>query len=438
MASPEFSGGANLEMSSNVRRIYYLVVLSAFFSALVFGDSAAAKQVTLGPYNTLDGKYEVTFDTSRISEEQMKQLVLLSPALSSLDYTLAPSLELCVTGDPRYRECGDRRLESPNFLPNAEVNLNLGRQALKFVSTLRYPKELQRVVRYLKDSLSFSLWIQEARYQFFKTWELALLKRQSHDIDPTRLCDSILKTIERTSSQGDKYQLTKDWWNCMNRPFRERLGDYPLEAWQGFLKAYGIEEGPAVKRLFLRATDLEEKRRYAEAKTLYERIIREYPEDIKEDEISSTKYSALALDRLNVMACGSKRSADFSTKEPQVLAHHIRDALLKKDTIALANLASCEFLVGVKDSDNLWSLAPHEAGTIILAASQRFDFRSSSSAKLSEQYWRLEFSDSERKESYVFGLKKIRNAWVWDSFTTSSSTLLDLLYAPKKKNPKQK
>ncbi len=134
-------------MSSNVRRIHYLVVLAVFFSALVFGDNAAAKQVTLGPYDTADGKYDVTFDTSRIPEEQMKQFVLLSPALSPSDYMFAPSLELCITRDPRYRDCGSRKLDSPNFFSNAEVNLDRGREVLQFLSTLSFPKELQKVVR---------------------------------------------------------------------------------------------------------------------------------------------------------------------------------------------------------------------------------------------------------------------------------------------------
>jgi len=205
MASSEFSGAAHLEMSSNVRRIHYLVVLAVFFSALVFGDNAAAKQVTLGPYDTADGKYDVTFDTSRIPEEQMKQFVLLSPALSPSDYMFAPSLELCITRDPRYRDCGSRKLDSPNFFSNAEVNLDRGREALQFLSTLSFPKELQKVVRYHKDSLSFSLWIQETRYQFFKTLDSNLLKRQSHGIDPTRLCNSILKKIEHASTQSEKY-----------------------------------------------------------------------------------------------------------------------------------------------------------------------------------------------------------------------------------------
>ncbi|TLY43609.1 MAG: hypothetical protein E6K61_01795 [Nitrospirae bacterium] len=436
MASSEFSGAAHLEMSSNVRRIHYLVVLAVFFSALVFGDNAAAKQVTLGPYDTADGKYDVTFDTSRIPEEQMKQFVLLSPALSPSDYMFAPSLELCITRDPRYRDCGSRKLDSPNFFSNAEVNLDRGREALQFLSTLSFPKELQKVVRYHKDSLSFSLWIQETRYQFFKTLDSNLLKRQSHGIDPTRLCNSILKKIEHASTQSEKYLLVHDWWNCVNAAFRKELGSYPVPSWQSFLKAYGIEEGPAVKRLFSKATDLEEKGRYAEAKTLYERIIREYPEDIKEDEISSEEYGTWALDRLKVMACRARRPADFSATDPQVLADRIREALRKKESCVLANLASCDFIVGAKNSDNFWSLPPEEAGPIILAASQRFDHRSSSSRKLSDQYWHLEFSDLEHKGSYAFGLKNIRNAWIWDSFMTSSHSLLDALHEPKKKKQK--
>lgn len=423
-------------MSPNIQQVSCLVVLMVLSGAFIFADSAAAKQVTLGPYNTLDGKYDVTFETSRISEKQMKQLILLSPALYSPDYTFAPSLELCITGNPRYRECGSRKLDAPNFFSNSEANLNSGRQALEFLSTLNYPKELQKVVHHLKDSLSFSLWIQETRYQFFKTWDMALLKRQSHGIDPTRHCDSALNQIERASTQSEKYQLVNDWWSCVNRPFQDRLGNYPLQSWQSFLKAYGVEEGPAVKSIFMRATDLENRGSYSEAKALYEGIIREYPEDIREDEISSEKYSTLALNRLKVMACRSKKRADFSVKEPQVLADRIRDALQKKDGGALTNLASCDFEVGANESDNIWALTPEEAGPIILAASQSFDYRSRKSTKLSDQFWSLEFSDLKHKESYAFGLKKLNNAWAWNSFTTSNSSLLDELYAPKKKNPK--
>jgi len=424
-------------MNPNTRRISCLTILVMLSLTFVFSGSATAKQVTLGPYNTLDGRYDVTFETSRISEEQVRQLILLSPGLSSPDYTLVPSLEYCVKGDPKYRECDGRKPESPNFFVNAEVNLNGGRQTLRFLLTLNHPKELLEVVRYLKDSLSFSLWIEETRYQFFKTWDVALLKRQSHGIDPIRLCDSALKKLELTSNRADKYQLVNDWQNCVNRPFQDRLGNYPLRSWQRFLKAYGIEEGPAVKNIFIRATDLEEKGSYSEAKAMYERIIREYPEDIKEDEISSEKYSTLALDRLKVMACRSKRPTEFSAKEPQSLADRIREVLQKKDPGTLIDLASCDFEVGAYASDNIWALTPKEAGPIILAASQRFDYRSSKSTKLTDQFWSLEFSDPEHKESYAFGLRRIKNTWVWGSFTTSNSSLLDALYAPKKRNPKQ-
>ena len=138
--------------------------------------------------------YKLTFESSILSEEQMKEIVIFSPHYYlGTDYFLATSLELCIKGDPEYFDCGTRDLNAVNFYKNAQVNLNKGRKNLDVLKSVKYPKELNTVIDYFKSSLSFDLWLNQIRFDFYQSWDMNILKRKYEDLDPSVLCPEALK-----------------------------------------------------------------------------------------------------------------------------------------------------------------------------------------------------------------------------------------------------
>lgn len=193
---------------------------------------------------TLLGEYHLSFDDRRTSESDLRALVILSPHLAGWNsLAVAPRLERCVTDDPAYLDCRTRSPQSPSFLWNARVNLERGNAALAQLRGLPAPPELEPVVTWLQRSLTFSLWLEETKLEFFRTGEVAALRRRYEDVEPTRDCAAIIDDIGRAGSPDAQFDLVVlRWHNCVNNQYRRRLGEYPMPAWKRFLSAWRIRE----------------------------------------------------------------------------------------------------------------------------------------------------------------------------------------------------
>ena len=211
--------------------------------ALALPATAAAEPQRL-VFPTLLGEYHLLFDDRRASESDVRALVVLSPHLAGwTSLAVAPRLERCVVGDPAYLACGNRSVRSHTFLWNARVNLDRGAAALTHLRGLRVPSELEPVWLWLQRSLAFSLWLEETKLEFFRTGNVAVLRRHYEDMDPGRECAAVLGDVARAPSTDAQFELVVlPWHNCANYQFRRRLGDYPMAAWQRFLAAWRITE----------------------------------------------------------------------------------------------------------------------------------------------------------------------------------------------------
>jgi hypothetical protein len=215
-------------------------------------------------FKTTDDVDTVSFDQSKISEAKLRQLILLSPVIVSyfndlpdrgfsaagsrqgdkLDKAfLALPLELCIAIDRAYSHCEENSIGGPNFLRNAKVNLEKGREGLKWLQNLDYPKELQPVVKYLLDRLALSLWIEETRFRYYSTWNEADLKMVHDGIDPSQVCPETFRKLEAATSEEEKYRIVRfDWANCMIKAIDHQVGSYPINSWNAFLQSHGITE----------------------------------------------------------------------------------------------------------------------------------------------------------------------------------------------------
>jgi hypothetical protein len=161
-------------------------------------------------FPTLLGEYQLAFDDKRTTESEVRALVILSPHLAGwTSLAVAPRLERCVVGDPAYLDCRTRSPQSPSFLWNARVNLERGGVALTHLRGLRTPAELEPRT-WLQRSLTFSLWLEETKLEFFRTGNVAVLQRRYEDVDPGRDCDSMIAAIARAGSP----ERSSTWWSC--------------------------------------------------------------------------------------------------------------------------------------------------------------------------------------------------------------------------------
>ena len=195
-------------------------------------------------FPTLLGEYHLAFDDKRTSESELRALVVLSPHLAGwTSLAVAPRLERCVVDDAAYLDCRSRSPQSASFLWNARVNLERGAAALTHLRSLRVPAELEPVVTWLQRSLTFSLWLEETKLEFFRTGDVAVLRRRYEDVDPGRDCGPIITDVARAGSPDAQFDLVVvRWHNCVNNQYRRKLGEYPLPAWNRFLAAWRINE----------------------------------------------------------------------------------------------------------------------------------------------------------------------------------------------------
>jgi hypothetical protein len=235
--------------------------------AMLIPVCRAGTIVTL-TFKTEDTQYTVSFDSSKISDRKMRELIILSPLVT--DYAGVPGpgakqefqavgsttgdvvdkslaavpLELCDPDDPRYVGCATNDISSPDFLRNAEVNLERSRRGLAWLQQIDHPQELQPVLAYLQERLALSLWIEERRFEYYSTWDDRALQRTYDGVDPAAACGQTFKELPVASSPKLKHEIVRvGWVNCIRQSvFARQPGRYPVRAWNAFLKAYGITE----------------------------------------------------------------------------------------------------------------------------------------------------------------------------------------------------
>lgn len=236
----------------------FLVLLA--FSCTRFPST---EPVTL-TFKSDSATYTVSFDPSKISERQVRELIILSPYVGSDTHAfsrndilagtargngtidksfLALPLELCTKDDPAYVPCGQRDIRAPNFLKNAQVNLQKTRNGLAWLQHLSYPEELEPVAEFLQAGLLSSLWVQETRFKYYTSWDEKILKEAHEGLEPALACKEIFEKLASVRTKIEEYGVVRhDWSNCVNHASKNRLGHYPIAAWNSFLKAYGMTE----------------------------------------------------------------------------------------------------------------------------------------------------------------------------------------------------
>ena len=215
--------------------------LLAIFLCLVGANSGNQRTITV---SVVAGRDRITFDTARMSEEEVRRWTRLSPNISNSNSYLVPeSLQLCIAGHPEYRECGTRDWKATNFVFNANVNLQKIRERIKELDEALYPRELQRVVAYLKTIQEDDLFFQSQLLKFVQDERTENLGTSFDGIDPSQQCSGEIAKIRNVLDKDASYKLAYyGWGNCVNRALRSKIGKYPEADWKEFLNRYSIRE----------------------------------------------------------------------------------------------------------------------------------------------------------------------------------------------------
>jgi len=189
---------------------------------------------------TITGEARLQFAPGRVPEQRLRELAKIGPYRQE-DF-LPPAIEECIYGEAEYKDCGSRKLDAPNFLHNAQVNLTRGQQLLDFFNRLDPPLELEPVRAYVRRQVMFYLCLNGAELAYYHGNDEAL-KTSCGGIDPSTVCLPWVLQASMTRLLDARHGLAgHTWHNCMNAEFRERLGEYPLQSWRRFLNAFGVRE----------------------------------------------------------------------------------------------------------------------------------------------------------------------------------------------------
>ena len=174
--------------------------------------------------------YVAKFDPGRISKGHLQELLLFSPYKFGadgwkIDHTevsiawsqepgrlekiaIPNQLELCIETDPRYRPCGKRDISDPNFLANAEINVDRNEQSLAALNGLVVPMELQNILQQFRDSLSFHSTIERRRLEYLRTGDLRLLLMPIGAFDPSEQCSKEIRELNVAATLPRRYELS--------------------------------------------------------------------------------------------------------------------------------------------------------------------------------------------------------------------------------------
>ena len=116
-------------------------------------------------------------------------------------------------------------------------------QALAALNRLNVPTQLKSILQQFRASLSFYSTIERRRLEYLRTGNLQVLSKQIGTIDPSTQCVEELRELKVATTLRQRYDLSRHaWHNCLNSAWQRVEPAYPHEAWQTFLRDYGIAE----------------------------------------------------------------------------------------------------------------------------------------------------------------------------------------------------
>lgn len=158
----------------------------------------------------------LTFNPARVSAKDLEKWTLFH---ENARFTIPVIMS--------YMEC------KPSDIPELRRDIKKAEDLLGEIDRSDHPKELDEVVRFVKDRQLFWLWMGRQELEFLTKGTLPARKYKDWD----------LSACQVTPDKGKIcFQVSHDWANCANDEQGRRLGPYPTEKWKAFLNAFGVQE----------------------------------------------------------------------------------------------------------------------------------------------------------------------------------------------------
>ncbi len=189
---------------------------------------------------------KVTFDSSKVSPDDVRRWMQLSPNVGNYNaYLLPENLDMCFADDPRYQGCvAGRPGEEYHFnFHNAQLNIERIRTRISELEPSRYPAGLFEIVSYVRKIQSFGRWRDEQMFSFLKTEDTSALETPFEELDPKSMCGPVLNSIRNAKNRSEASHLARfEWHNCITASEMKCVGPYPQKAWEDFLISNFIRE----------------------------------------------------------------------------------------------------------------------------------------------------------------------------------------------------
>ena len=186
------------------------------------------------------GWVSVSFNPQKVERPELDRWMQLSPQLSAYnDLGSLMDIRRCLPKDKQYVDCEALPLK----LNNVDVNIRKIESLKTSLDTQRVPDGLKGVQTYLSKLQAFSLWRAQQQREYLRTHNISALSVKFEDLNPGQSCSGILQEISDSSQQEHLARLvTVDWANCVWNLESKRIGPYPRQEWEAFLKAHELTE----------------------------------------------------------------------------------------------------------------------------------------------------------------------------------------------------
>ena len=213
---------------------------------ITFAASICVSQVTSIRIPLAGDVAKVTFDSSKVSSDDVRRWMQLSPNVGNYnEYLIPENLDMCFADDARYQGCVAGRAGEEyhvNF-HNAQLNIERIRRRISELEPSRYPAGLFEIVSYVRKIQSFGLWREEQKFSFLKTEDPSALETPFEELDPKSICGPVLNSVRNAKNRSEASHIARfEWSNCVTEAEMKRVGPYPQKAWQDFLASNFIQE----------------------------------------------------------------------------------------------------------------------------------------------------------------------------------------------------
>jgi hypothetical protein len=207
----------------NLRNVILIVVILTFPPSLeiTLNQRSAANRedtirIPLSPGPEPEEISVLTFNPSRVSAKDLERWTLFHENARFATPLFGPHME-CTADD----------------LPELRDEIRKTEELLGEIDRSQHPKELNEVVRYVRERQAVWLWMAEQELEFLMKGKLPEHQYKEWDLSGCRVSSDKAKIC---------FRVFHDWNNCANDEQVRRLGPYPTEKWKAFLDAFGVRE----------------------------------------------------------------------------------------------------------------------------------------------------------------------------------------------------